>query len=318
MKPFAFSSPKELGGAIELLEEGGGEARVIAGGSDLLGELKEGSAHYATLVSLQGIQSLRTIEAQPGGLRIGAGVSLALLEHDDRFSGPWRILAEAVRSVATPEIRNQATLGGNLCQRPRCLHFRSRWIPCLKKGGADCPALKSRHQQYLSVMGGEGCFSAHPSDLAPALLILEARVIVAGRGGEKELALEDFFSGPETDVLKENVLAPGELLAAVVLPDAPPDWRGVFLKARERNAGDFALVSVAFGCRIAGGMMRDVRLALGCYEVEKLLEGGAPSPELAAQAGEHVFSTARPLAHNGYKIDMGRALVARAVEQFQG
>lgn len=327
MKPFAFHNPSRLAEALELLQREQGEqtgARVLAGGSDLLGELKEGSATCESLVSLQRISSLTAITKEPDGLRIGAGVTLAQLEHDALFAGPLGIVAEAARSVATPEIRNQGTLGGNLCQRPRCLHYRSRWIGCLKKGGGDCPALISRHQQYLSVLGGGGCHAVHASDLAPALLALDARVLISGSGGERAMALEDFFTGPQADLLKENVLAPGELLTAVDLPGFPAEWRGTFLKARERNAGDFALASVAFGCQIVDGKMRDVRLVLGgvagvplrCREVEASLEGSAPSLENAAIAGALAFSGARPLAHNGFKVEMGRALVARAIETF--
>jgi xanthine dehydrogenase YagS FAD-binding subunit len=326
MKPFAFLEPASLAEALAALGAGGGTARPIAGGSDLLGELKEGTAHYERLVSLGRIESLHAIGQEGGAWRIGAAVTLARLELEPRFTGPMRLLAEAARGVATPEIRNQGTLGGNLCQRPRCLHFRSAWIGCLKKGGTDCPAAESAHQGYLSVLGGTGCYAVHASDLAPPLLALEARAVLAGPRGERSLPLAEFFAGPERDPRRENVLAADELLTAVVVAPPAPEWRGTYLKARERTAGDFPLVSVAFGAAVVGGRLRHVRLALGGVApvplrvpaVEALLEGQAPGAARAAEAARAAFADAKPLAHNAYKLDLGRALVARAVEQAAG
>jgi xanthine dehydrogenase YagS FAD-binding subunit len=323
MKPFAWLEPTTLAEAIAALGQGAGSARPIAGGSDLLGELKDGIAHYGRLVSLARIEALRTIAPEGKGLRIGAAVTLAQLEHEPRLAGPLRILAEAARGVATPEIRNQGTLGGNLCQRPRCLHYRSPWIDCLKKGGSGCPALESSHQPYLSVMGGPGCHAVHASDLAPPLQALEATVEIAGARGGRTLPLAEFFAGPEQNVRRENVLAPDELLTAVLVAPPADDWQGTYLKARERTAGDFPLVSVAFGCSRSDGHLRHVRMVLGgvaptplrCAAAEALLEGQSPTPALAAEAARVAFERSAPLAHNAYKIDLGRALVARAVEQ---
>ena len=144
----------------------------MAGGSDLLGEIKDDVVHYERLVSLAGVKALRDLRQDETGLHLGALVTLAQLEYEPRLQGPYGILAEAARGVATPEIRNQGTLGGNLCQRPRCLYYRSALSPCLKKGGADCPAVTGPYQDYLSIMGGHGCFSVHASDLAPPLIAL--------------------------------------------------------------------------------------------------------------------------------------------------
>lgn len=324
MKPFAFLEPASVAEAVRMLgETEQGNARPIAGGSDLLGELKESTAHYERLVSLGRIAGLDEIDFTDDTLRLGARVTLATLEHEARLSGPWALLAEAARGVATPEIRNQGTLGGNLCQRPRCLHYRSRWLDCRKKGGANCPAEASEHQGYLSVFGGQGCVATCPSDLAPPLLALDATAAVAGPAGERTLPLADFFAGPEHDVRREHVLGPDELLTHVIVPRPHEDWRGTYLKARERTAGDFALVSAAFGCRLADGRMRDVRLVLGgvapvprpCPEAAALLEGEAPSEALAERAGQTAFADARPLAHNAYKLQLGRAVVARAIAQ---
>ena len=323
MKPFAYHEPDDAAEAVRLLETHGGEGRLIAGGSDLLGELKDGIVHYGQLISLSRVEGLDQIHREDSGLRLGAMVILARMEEHPLLSGPYRMLAEAARGVATPEIRNQGTLGGNLCQRPRCLHYRSMWVSCLKKGDSGCPAMESPHQSYLSVMGAGDCRAVNPSDLAPPLVALAATAIIEGSAGTRKMPLADFFAGPDQIAGRDNALEPGELLVAVALPQWPDGWRGTYLKARERTAGDFALISAAFGCRVEEGRIQDARLVLGgasaaplrCPGAEALLEGQAPSSETAARAAEAAFADASPLPHNGFKLDLGRALVARAISQ---
>jgi xanthine dehydrogenase YagS FAD-binding subunit len=321
VRSFAFVEPTSLDEVIRLLAAGQRQAHLIAGGSDLLGELKDDVVSYECLVSLAGVEELRHIEEEGGGLRLGALVTVAQLEYDPRLQGPYRILAEAARGVATPEIRNQGTLGGNLCQRPRCLYYRNALTPCLKKGGADCPALESPYQAYLSIMGGHGCYSVHASDLAPPLMALGAQVSLAGPSGVRALPLEQFFAGPEQDVRRENVLAADEVLTAVTLPATLPGWQGTYLKARERTAGDFPLVSVAVGYALDAGLIRQARLVLGAVApvpwrspaAEAVLEEQRPSPALAGRAAAAALAGAQPLAHNAFKVEIGRALVERAI-----
>ena len=318
MRAFTFEAPTTLADAFTLLQD---ESQPIAGGSDLLGLLKDDVAHYKRLVSLAGIAELRACRIDQDGLYLGALVTLSELEHDARLQGPYRILAEAARGVATPEIRNQGTLGGNLCQRPRCFHYRSALIPCLKKGGGACPAAESPHQQYLSVMGGDGCFCAHASDLAPVLIAMDAQAHLAGPAGQRAMPLETFFAGPEQDPQRENVLAPGELITAVTAPAPAEDWRGVFFKARERTAGDFPLVSAAVGFALRDGAIRQARAVLGgvapipwrSAAAEAALEGQAPTEAVSEAAAAAAFAEAQPLTHNAYKVDIGRALTARAI-----
>lgn len=321
MRAFTFEAPATLTDALSLLETHAERAQPIAGGSDLIGLLKEDVVHYERLVSLAGIAALRDCRLNQEGLYLGALVTLAKLEHDTRLQGPYRILAEAARGVATPEIRNQGTLGGNLCQRPRCFHYRSALIPCLKKGGAACPAIESPHQHYLAVMGGDGCFCVHASDLAPVLIAMGANVLLEGLSGQRSMLLESFFAGPGQDAQRENVLEPGEVITAVTVPALSEDWRGAFLKARERTAGDFPLVSVAAGFSLVNGVVQQPRVVLGgvapvpwrSLAAETVLEGQEPSEEVSVRAADAAFSAAQPLAHNDYKVDIGRALVARAI-----
>jgi xanthine dehydrogenase YagS FAD-binding subunit len=321
MRPFEFVEPTTLDEVIDLLQSGTQQTRLIAGGSDLLGELKDDIVHYERLVSLSGIKALQDLHQDETGLHLGALVTITQLEHEPRLQGPYRILAEAARGVATPEVRNQGTLGGNLCQRPRCLYYRSALSPCLKKGGADCPAVTGPYQDYLSIMGGHGCYSVHASDLAPPLIALGGHVTLIGPAGERTLPLGQFFAGPERDVQRENVMADDEVLTAVTIPQPERSWKGTYLKARERTAGDFPLVSVAVGYAHDTGAIQQARVVLGGVapipwrspEAETVLTGQPPSAELAARAAEAALAVAQPLRHNAFKVDIARALIARAV-----
>ena len=322
MKPFSFTEPERLEGVIEVLASGNGRVRAIAGGSDLLGELKEGIASYDQLVSLAGIDSLRSIEQTDAGLRIGALLTLYELEISPLLTGPYAFLAEAARGVATPEVRNQGTLGGNLCQRPRCLHYRSALVPCLKKGGDGCPASQSPYQAYLSVMGdAAGCYAVHPSDLAPPLIALGAHVDIIGPAGARIVPIETFFAGPAPDPTRETCLEPAEVVTFVTLPPLGPAWRAVYTKGRERTAGDFAVVSVAVGFEVIEGVIQSCRVVIGgaapapfrSLDAEAVLTGQAPSSTVAEQAAGAALASAKPLSHNAYKVDLAKALITRAV-----
>jgi xanthine dehydrogenase YagS FAD-binding subunit len=341
MRPVTFIEPASIGEASKVLAAP--DATAIAGGSDLLDELKEGTAAFTRLVSLAGIEGLRGIEAHEGGLRIGALTTVWELETSSLLTGPYAMLAEAARGVATPELRHQGTLGGNLCQRPRCYFYRNALTPCFKKGDGDgCPAAESPYQNYLSVFGGEplppapsppeergrtpasavgGCYATHASDLAPPLIALDARIVIEGPSGIRELPAAAFFTGPEVDVRRENALHPGEIVTHVILPPVSPGWRGLYSKARERTAGDFAIASAAIGYELVDGRMTGVRVVLGAVAatpfrstaVEAVLEGRAPSEDVAASAAEAAVARASPLEHNGFKLDLLRALISRGV-----
>jgi xanthine dehydrogenase YagS FAD-binding subunit len=320
VRAFEFVEAASAEEAVRLLAEGDGRARAIAGGSDLLGELKEGTVAYDRLVSLAGLPGLAAIEETACATAIGALVTVeALVAH--RFANPgFRILSEAAQGVATPEIRTVATVGGNLCQRPRCWYYRNALFRCLKKGGTDCPAVDG-HNKYLAILGAQPCYIVHPSDLAPPLLALDASVEVLGPAGARWLPLRDFFVGPERDLLRENVLADGEIVLRVMVPAPPAAWRGTYVKARERTAGDFPMVSVAAGFTLEGGAARHTRIVLGAVApvpwrapaAEAVLEGHTVMPERAAEAAEAALAGAQPMSGNAYKLDVARALIARAI-----
>jgi xanthine dehydrogenase YagS FAD-binding subunit len=336
LPPFDYLDAATLAEAMAALIEHGPRAQVLAGGTDLLGLMKDrisgpGMPVPELLVNVKRIPELHGIaEAADGGLRIGAAVTLADLERDARVTARLPALAQAAAAVATTQIRAMGTVGGNLCQRPWCWYFRHPQFPCLKRGGTQCFALPGSNRTYFGVLGLGVCVMSHPSDLAPALIALDARVAIAGATGLRRVPIEQFFRGPRSRT--ETVLEPGEILVAVDVPAPAPGARSLFLKHRLRGTWDFALSEVAVsatprsaaagGSLTAGaGSWENVRVALGgvapfpfrATAAEAVLAGQAPSESLLREAAAAAVARARPLTQNGYKIDLTRALVARAL-----
>ncbi len=320
LRPFEYLQPQSLEEAASLLSVDG--AYALAGGSDLLSEMKERVVSPAALVSLAGVEELRTVKVTPEGIRIGAMVSLAALAGNTELQQRYPVLAEAAGGIATPQIRNVGTLGGNLCQRPRCFYYRSPLTLCLKKGGDSCLALAG-NSKYLSILGGERCYIVHPSDMAVALVALDAQVVLAGPAGRRTMSLQEFFIGPSVNLTSENVLQTGEVVASVSVYSSPEDTRSVYLKAREREAGDFALVSVAAALAVTDGRVSWCRVSLGgvapypyrAQEAEECLIGIAVANADAAEAGRRAVAGATPLRGNGYKVDLAANLIKQAISR---
>ena len=326
MYPFQYHEPQSLEEAVALLAAPEAGARVIAGGSDLLDEIKEGIIAPAQVVSLAGVPGLTGIAETAGGLSIGAMATIADIAAHPVVHAAYTALAEAAGGLATPQIRNVGTLGGNLNQRPRCWYYRHPLIPCLKKGGDRCYALAG-NTKYLCVTGGDRCYIVHPSDTAVALSVFDATIHCQGSGGGRSIPIGDFFAGPGADVTRETVLEPGEVVTGVTLPrpadlganGQPPS--SIYLKAREREAGDFALVSVAVRLAVADGVVRQAAVALGgvapvpyrATQVEEYLPGRPVADVDAAHAGALALPDARPMTDNGYKVIMAENLVKQAV-----
>ena len=320
LRPFEYLQPQSLEEAASLLSVDG--AYALAGGSDLLSEMKERVVSPAALVSLAGVEELRAVEVTPEGVRIGAMVSLAALAGNTELQQRYPVLTEAAGGIATPQIRNVGTLGGNLCQRPRCFYYRSPLTLCLKKGGDSCLALAG-NSKYLSILGGERCYIVHPSDMAVALVALDARVELAGPAGHRTMSLQEFFTGPSVSLTSENVLQTGEVVASVNVRSSPEDTRSVYLKAQEREVGDFALVSVAAALAVTDGRVSWCRVSLGgvapypyrAQEAEKCLIGIAVANADAAEAGRRAVAGATPLRGNGYKVDLAANLIKQAISR---
>ena len=320
MNPFRFVDAQSPEHAVSLLEADPSGARPLAGGTDLMGEIKESVVEPATLVSLASLPGMSGVERTAGGLSIGAMTTLTELEADEAIARDYPALAQAVASVATPQIRNVGTLGGNLCQRPRCWYYRSPLFDCRKKGGAICFAVNGS-SKYHAILGGVDCYIVHPSDVAPALIALNATATIAGPNGTRTLPLEEFFAGPERNIEAETVLEAGELLTRVFVPSPAPGLHSVYLKARERRTQDFALASVAATLRVSGGVVERASLVLGgvaptpwrATAAEDALRG-APVGDVDADAvGQLAVRDARPLRDNHFKVRLGASLVRRAV-----
>lgn len=324
MNPFQYHEPQSLSEAVALLSKA--DAHAISGGSDLLDEVKEGIISPGQVISLASIPGLVGIAESDAGLNIGAMTTIADVAAHPVIRTAYTALAEAAGGLATPQIRNVGTLGGNLNQRPRCWYYRHPLIPCLKKGGDRCYALAG-NTKYLCVTGGDRCYIVHPSDTAVALSVFDASVDISGAGGSRTLPVGQFFTGPGVDVTRETVLEPGEVVTGLTLPrpadlganGEPP--RSLYLKAREREAGDFALVSVAVRLAVSDGVVQQAAVALGgvapvpyrAGAVEAYLAGRAVSEVDAAHAGTLSIPDARPMTNNGYKVVMANNLVKQGI-----
>ena len=301
---------------------------ALGGGTDLLPQVKDGVVKAERLVGLAAIPGMSAIAETGGGLTIGAAAAIADVAAHPVVRRRYSALAEAAGGLATPQIRNEGTIGGNLNQRPRCWYYRSPLIPCLKKGGDRCYALAG-NTRLLCVTGGDRCYIVHPSDAAVALSALDARLEITGPNGSRELAIGEFFAGPGRDMLRENVLEPGELLTRIILPADAPE-RSIYLKVRERESGDFALVSVAASLTLDGdgpdAVISKCLVAIGgvapvpyrATEVEDRLTGRVVGEVDPAEAAALALPNATPLPHNGYKLPMARNTVKRALSQLLG
>ncbi len=319
---FSYLRARTVAEAVRALTSPG--ARLHAGGTDLLGCLRDEIVKADKVVSVSGIAALRGIEeGRPGGLRIGALTPLAEVASNRLVVDRYPVLAQAAAAVGSPQLRNQGTLGGNVCQRPRCWYFRGQFN-CLRKGGDTCYAAQGENQ-YHAIFGGSSCFMVHPSDTAVALVALGARARVAGPGGARTVPFSSLFVLPERDATRETVLARNEVLTDVLLPGPSVGTKSSFRKVRSRGAWDFALASVAIVIWTdAAGLIQQSRVVLGAAApvpwraegTEKAIVGQKLTPQLAAQAAEAAVKGAEPLAHNEYKVALFRGLVEEQLLAF--
>jgi xanthine dehydrogenase YagS FAD-binding subunit len=312
---FSYVRVKSVSEAVRALASPG--TRLHAGGTDLLGCLRDRVFTADRVVSLGGVTALRGVSVPAaGGLRIGAMTTLAEVAANKQVLESYPALAQAAASVASPQLRNQGTIGGNLCQRPRCWYFRGDFH-CARKGGDTCYAMQGENQ-YHAIFGASACCMVHPSDTAVALVALGARARVSGPGGVRTVPLGAFFLLPDKDVTKETVLARGEIVTDVLLPAVAPGTKSSYRKVRSRGAWDFALASVALAIGVdSAGVVRQARVVLGAAApapwraeaAEKAIVGNKVTPEVAARAAEAAVAGAQPLSQNEYKLALFRGIV---------
>jgi xanthine dehydrogenase YagS FAD-binding subunit len=292
---------------------------VIAGGTDLLGEMKDNLASPARLVSIRHLAELQGVRASGNGLRIGAATLLADIVEHPMVQERTPLLAMAAGKIGTPQIRNMGTIGGNLCQRPRCWYYRNNF-PCYKHGGNTCFSAAGENDYHAILQGGPS-FIVHPSDAAPALVALGATARISNGSRERTVPMDKFFVTPREDVRRENVLLPNEILAAIDVPHAPAGSKAIYIKEMVREVWDFALCSVAAMVTVKDGIVTDARIVLGgvapipyrAAKAEAALTGKPLNEASAAAAGVAAVDGARPLAKNAYKVPLTQAVVKRAL-----
>jgi len=321
MRSFKHINARTVDEACALLGKYNGKAVLNAGGMDLLSTLKgEYLLDYPeAIINIKTIPGLDYITEDRGALKIGALVRLADLVRSPLLKGHYEVLAEAAHSVATPQVRNAATIGGNLCQDVRCWYYRyprhiGGPIPCIRKGSGTCLAVASDNR-YHAIMGAKKCFAVCPSDTAVALAAMDAQIRVAGPNGEREIAVVDFF-----DPLM-NALARDEMVTEIEVPRVNGPAKQTFLKFTLRNPVDFAIVSVASVIALQGGVCTHARIALGAVapapvrakKAEEVIRGRPIDEDAAAAAAEQAVAGVRPLSMNAYKIEITKTLVKRAL-----
>jgi len=321
MPVFELFQPTSVDDALALLERHGADAWVLAGGMDTFDWLKDRSKRVAVVVDLSQVKELRGIKEVDGGLEIGALTTLTEVVQHPVVRAKFGILSQAAELVASPQIRNQGTLGGNISQDTRCWYYRSGWT-CYRAGGnicyADTPTAINREHAILQA---DRCVAVSPSDTAPALIALDAEFVIRSASGERVVKAEDYFLGPQIDILHMTALRPGELLTTIRIPATWANAQFYFEKVRDRNVWDFPLVNVASAMKASGGTIQAVRIAVGAVAatplrltaVETAITGKPRNNETAQMAGELAVDGAQPLRYNGYKVPLMRNLVARAI-----
>ena len=321
MKPFAHYNARSVDEAIQLLINYEGRSKLNAGGTDLLGVLKDRILpdYPEAIINIKTIFGLDTLEIGEDGVSIGALTTLVDLIKSPFIEKNYPLLQEAAKTVASPQIRNIATIGGNICQDTRCWYYRypdelGGMIECFRKGKKGCPAVAGDNR-YHAILGAKQCYAVCPSDIAVALTALGATLTIAGRDGNRTIPLENFFTP------LGNVLTPEEMITAIWIPKPLPSTRQKFLKFTIRKPIDFAVVSVASCITLEQNICTSARMVLGAVAytplralaVEEFLKGKELGEEIAAEAAELSVAGAKPLSKNAYKIEIAKALVKEAI-----
>ena len=321
MRGFEYYKVTTVAQAISLLSRHGEKIAVLAGGSDILGMMKdrvEGPKLKMPqyLLDITGIKDLNYIREMKSGLKIGATTTLTDIAASSLIVGRYSLLSQAASQVAVPQIRNVGTLGGNLCQRPRCWYFRGKLFKdCFRKGGENCYA-PAGENQYHAIFGGGNCYMVCPSDLATALTAFNARVEIATPKGNKLIPVEQFYARPEKNILRETILGPAEMVLAVEVPIPAPDSKGIYIKLKERQAFDFAVASVATMVTSKNDIVSDARIVFGGVAPFPLRATGAEAAlrgkkvrDAVSRACQAAVEGAQPLSNNSYKVKAIKGLM---------
>jgi xanthine dehydrogenase YagS FAD-binding subunit len=321
MPAFDLFQPSSIADAQKLLQQQGSDGWVLAGGMDSFDWLKDRIKKPKVVVDLSGIAELKGIRSTAEGIEIGAMTTLTEVVEHPLIKEKFRLLADAAELVASPQIRNQGTIGGNVSQDARCWYYRAGW-PCYRAGGNICYAdtPEGRNREH-AILYADRCVAVNPSDTAPALIALDAKFVIRGPKGERAIDAEDYFIGPDIDITSLHVLRPGDLLTAIRIPST---WAGAqfyFEKVRDRNVWDFPLLNVASAMVVSNGGIERIRIAvngaaarpLRLRVVEDAVRGKPANAATGESAGKLAVQGAVPLQFNAYKIPLMRNLVKRAI-----
>jgi len=311
MPSFAYIRARSVDEAIKHLSAS--NARIHAGGTDLLGCVRDRIFPVERVVAIRGIKGLSGIAETPDGVSIGSLTTIAEIAASPVVARLFSGLAVAAGEVASPQLRNQGTLGGNLCQKPRCWYYRGEFN-CVRKGGDTCFAMMGENK-FHCVLGGENCYMVHPSDVAPMLIALNASVVVKGPDGTRRIAVEDFYVSPAKDPTRETVLKPQEVVTEIAIPKALPRHYSFYRKIRARGSWDFALAGVALAIQFDGHRVVKAHVALSgaapvpwrSKEVEEVITGRSLDRATIAKAQSVVMAQASPMEQNEYKVDLFKA-----------
>jgi xanthine dehydrogenase YagS FAD-binding subunit len=318
---FELYQPASVDDALKLLERYGADAMVLAGGLDSMDWLKDRLKKPKVVVDLGQIADLRGIHELNGGVEIGAMTPLTEVVRHPLVREKFSLLMEAAELVASPQIRNQGTIGGNVSQDTRCWYYRGGWN-CYRAGGnicyADTPTALNREH---AIFDADRCVAVNPSDTAPALVALDAVMVIRGPNGERVVNAEDYWVGPGIDITRMNVLAPNELLVRIRIPSTFAGAQFYFEKVRDRNVWDFPLLNVASATTYANGRIERIRMVVNAaaarplrlHAVEAAVVGQPRSEQTAERAGQIAIEGAQALRYNAYKIPLMRNLVKRAI-----
>jgi len=320
MRAFEYASPETKEQASGLLGSNWGQAEILAGGTDLLGLMKDDIVQPKRLVNIKDISDLRGVTYNSEGLRIGALTTLGDLADNVNVIQNYPALADALNDAASPQIRNMATLGGNLCQRPRCWYFRNGF-GLLPKDASGKDMVAEGENRYHAILGNDGPAKfVSPSSIAPVLIAYGAKIRLVGPKPRREIALEDFYVIPKRDAEREHDLLPNEIITEVVLPPSA-QLRVAHYEVRQKQAFDWPLALSAIALRMNGSTIQSARVVLGYVapkpwisaEAAQALVGKTPSEDVAMAAANAALASATPLSHNRYKVQLARVAVKRAV-----
>jgi xanthine dehydrogenase YagS FAD-binding subunit len=326
MPAFELFQPATVADAMSLLDRYGRDAWVMAGGLDTFDWLKDRIKRPRYVVDLGAIADLKGIRTTSEGIEIGAMTSLTEVVHHPTIKEKYGILLEAAEAAASPQIRNQGTIGGNVSQDTRCWYYRSGWN-CYRAGGnicyADTPTAINREH---AIFAADRCVAVNPSDTAPALIALDAKMVVRTPDGERVVDAQDYFIGPGIDITRMTILRPGHLLTSIRLPSTWAGTQFYFEKVADRKVWDFPLVNVASAMKVSGNTIEQMRLSVNgvaahpmrLAAVEGFVAGKPRNNETADAAGQMAVDGAVPLQHNGYKVPLMRNLVKRAIRGVEG